>query len=382
MVKLLLYPHPIIPCGISFLCNKYRKEINYPGPEPEKERPPAESFWRPPFLNIREIAAQKDSDDLYLSYDVVIVGSGAGYCFLTYRGSVTAAQLSQAGHRVLVLEKAKYTHPDEYPLTEYKSFKLFYERGGFLGSDDGGIQILAGTSWGGGTTVNWSASLSLPEVARKEWAEKYGLDFYNNPEYQDDIDAVRKRLGMGTSAIKHNIPNSILQEGCKKLNYTVEDIPQNTAGHTHSCGWCTFGCPYGEKQSGLITWIKDAVEHGCHLIQQAFVVSIVHEREKIVGLKVLVEGKYNLFIKAKRIVASCGSINTPALLLRSKINNPNIGKNLKLHPVCIAQGYFPDRDINPHNGSIMTVLSNENANVNGNGYGSRLEVGVVHPGIS
>lgn len=59
---------------------------------------------------------------------------------------MTAATLSKAGYRVLLIEKAKYTHPTEYPLTEFKSFDLLYERGGFLASDDGGMQILAGKS--------------------------------------------------------------------------------------------------------------------------------------------------------------------------------------------------------------------------------------------
>jgi hypothetical protein len=40
-----------------------------------------------------------------------------------------------------------------------------------------------------------------------------------------------------------------------------------------------------------------------------------------------------LSVNAKIVVAAAGSIHTPALLLRSKLTNPMIGKNLTLHPV-------------------------------------------------
>jgi hypothetical protein len=149
------------------------------------------------------------------------------------RGGLTAAILSRAGYRVLLIEKAKYTHPSDYPLTEFQSYNLLYERGGFLATDDGGMQLLAGKSWGGGTTVNWSASLELPQCTRKELADTYGLKYYNTKDYAEDIEFIRKRLGMDTKAISHNIPNQILIDGCKRLKYKVEDIPQNTAGNTH-----------------------------------------------------------------------------------------------------------------------------------------------------
>jgi hypothetical protein len=242
---------------------------------------------------------------------------------------------------------------------------------------------------GGGTTVNWSASLELPQCTRKEWAETFGLKYFNTEQYAEDIEFIRKRLGMDTKAISHNIPNQILIDGCKKLNYKVDDIPQNTAGNTHrfinfncSCGWCGFGCPYGEKQSSMVVWIRDAVESGCHLIQQASVTNVVHSDGKVQGVKVVVEGKYDLFVKAKRVVVSCGAINSPALLLRSNINNVNIGTKLKLHPVNFIFGYFPDKETKQYHGSIMTSLCNQESNVNGDGYGSRLEVPSMHPGLT
>ena len=87
-----------------------------------------------------------------LATDIVIIGSGAG-------GGVVAAELAQAGHKVLVLEKAPYRHHTDLSMNELDSVSNLYERGGALQSENGGIQILAAKAWGGGTFVNWSASL-------------------------------------------------------------------------------------------------------------------------------------------------------------------------------------------------------------------------------
>lgn len=89
-----------------------------------------------------------------------------------------------------------------------------------------------------------------------------------------------------------------------------------------------------------------------------------------------------LFVKAKRVVVSCGSINSPALLLRSKLKNPNIGKNLYLHPVTMAFGLFPDTCVKQYNGSIMTAVSPIVQNVHGNGYGALIEVPIFTPGFA
>lgn len=60
-------------------------------------------------------------------------------------------------------------------------------------------------------------------------------------------------------------------------------------------------------------------------------------------------------LASKSVVVSAGSVNTPAILLRSKIRNPNIGRNLHLHPCTYVTAYF-DEQINPWEGAIMTAV--------------------------
>jgi hypothetical protein len=40
---------------------------------------------------------------------------------------------------------------------------------------------------------------------------------------------------------------------------------------------------------------------------------------------------------------------------------------------------MPGTNVKPHSGAIMTSVSNAVANVNGDGYGARLEVVISHP---
>lgn len=90
--------------------------VRYPGGVPEKARPASDSFWKPSFLNETLFS---NVSRVQVEYDVVVIGSGAG-------GGLVASELSQSGHSVLLLDKADYTHPSDYPLTEKSSFELFF----------------------------------------------------------------------------------------------------------------------------------------------------------------------------------------------------------------------------------------------------------------
>lgn len=39
---------------------------------------------------------------------------------------------------------------------------------------------------------------------------------------------------------------------------------------------------------------------------------------------------------AQAVVLSAGTIHSPAVLMRSGLKNPRIGKNLRLHPVTVS----------------------------------------------
>ncbi|CAG8486211.1 14026_t:CDS:2 [Dentiscutata erythropus] len=348
--------------------DKYFETIGYPGPDPEAN---GEKFTSKinSFPNYEFI--QVPPEGLELQFDVVVIGSGAG-------GGVVSAQLAKAGYNVLVIEKGKYYHQNELSLKQAESLDNLYESNGFLFNEDKTMYILSASTFGGGTTINYSASLKLPHYVRKEWAAQ-GLTYFLSDEFNESIEAVEKRMGVSSDAIIHNENNKILIEGCKKFGYHCGNIPQNTAGYHHQCGWCTFGCKYGEKQGSLMTWLRDARDAGAKFIDNCYVENILIKNRKAVGVKAIVNGNRALIIHSKKVIVSCGAIHSPALLRRSGLKNKNIGKNLYLHPLTMVTGFFPDKEINPYSGSIMTSVSDAVENVDGDNYGAKIETSTFHP---
>ncbi|RRT34275.1 hypothetical protein B296_00059239 [Ensete ventricosum] len=139
--------------------------------------------------------------------DVVIAGSGCG-------GGVAAAVLASSGHKVVVIEKGNYFTAEDYTGLEAPSMDQLYEAGGILSSLDVKMMLMAGSTVGGGSAVNWAACVKTPD--------------------------------------------------------------------------------------------------------------------------------FTLRIEAKATISACGSLLTPPLMVASGLRNPNIGKNLRLHPVLLAWGYFPE----------------------------------------
>ena len=60
------------------------------------------------------------------------------------------------------------------------------------------MSILAGSTLGGGTRVNWQASFKTPDHVRREWAQEHGLSAVTSERYTAALDAVCTRLGVTT----------------------------------------------------------------------------------------------------------------------------------------------------------------------------------------
>ncbi len=72
-------------------------------------------------------------------------------------------------------------------------------------------------------------------------------------------------------------------------------------------------------------------------------------------------------VRARAVIAACGAIHTPALLKRSGLENPNIGKHLKLHPAAAVFGVF-DEELKPWEGVMQALYSDQYRDLH-DGYG-------------
>ncbi|MED6185048.1 long chain fatty acid oxidase [Stylosanthes scabra] len=243
-----------------------------------------------------EVTEDLEQNAYNIKCDVVIVGSGCG-------GGVAAAVLANSGLKVIVLEKGEYFVSEDYSSLEGPSMSELYEAGGIMSSVDAKMMILAGSTVGGGTAINWSASIRTPDPVLKEWSEKYKIPLFGSSNYQSALDT----------------NGAVILTGCKAEKFILEDGKNGLKK---------------KKCRGVIaaaTW-----------------------RSKVTK-------KFR--IESKVSISSCGSLSTPPLLISSGLKNPYIGKNLRLHPVQFAWGYFPEDMTNfsgnNYEGGIITSIHKE-----------------------
>jgi choline dehydrogenase-like flavoprotein len=352
-----------------------------PGEDGQNPNWPAIGYQRPPLPPSPEtmpkpIHPLSVTSPLTLTADAVVVGSGAG-------GGVIAAEMTRAGMDVIILEKGGYYNEPDFTGLEAEMTPALYLRRGMLSTVDLGMVVLAGSALGGGTLVNWSTSLRTPDEVLEEWERQYGFSGAASAQYSEGFDMAEARLGVNTQDSAPNPNNSALQRGCEALGYEWNPIPRNASDCHQRCGACGYGCQFGRKQSTLLTFLHDAGEKGARFIVRCQVDRVLIQAGRVAGIEgwALDEAtgiRQPVVVHAPLVVVAGGSIESPALLLRSGLTNSNIGRHLRLHPVTGMAGVYAE-PIEPWKGSLQTVYSPHFAHLQGN-YGIRLEVMPMHPG--
>lgn len=345
------------------------KVLGYPGPI----SPPPEV---PKTLDVHVPKGEET-----IEADVCIVGSGAG-------GAVVAATLAERDLDVVVLDAAGYFNESDFAQLEFKAYQEMYWRGGPTPTADGNVSLVAGTTLGGGTTINWTNCLRTKPWVREQWASEHGLEGLDGADFDAHLDAVWDRLGVTASCSDLNGPQQRMAEGCESLGWSYRRITRNADPDSYDpeqAAYMGFGDQSGSKRSADRTWLADAQSNGARLIADCRAARVLVEGGRAAGVEAVhgwmdPEGRATpVTVRAPRVVVAAGALESPALLQRSGIGGPAAGDYLRLHPCTAIFGVYGE-DQRAWWGPPQAALVDEFADT-GDGYGFLIETAQYAPGL-
>ena len=270
-------------------------------------------------------------------YDIVIIGSGAG------GGTVAQeiAGLCRDGVRIAVLEKGPKLSEEEYSGREVEMAQALYEDGGGFLTRDGSMTLAMGSAYGGSTVVYTGTSLVAPERVIESWSVP-GLS-------HEEVERRSKKFMdqnnvhlLSEQEINEN--NQLFVMGCRRLGYNAQQFPVNVKGCRGS-SLCNLGCPNLAKQGTHRVQLPQAERSGVEVITRCEVLRLdgqtiaARVHPKHAGAKgeppTWAPGEYR--IRSKIVIVCGGAVNSPALLLRSKLpaSLPLLGHGFTCHPALI-----------------------------------------------
>jgi acyl-CoA reductase-like NAD-dependent aldehyde dehydrogenase/choline dehydrogenase-like flavoprotein len=312
-----------------------------------------------------------DSGELTLEADVVIVGSGAG-------GGVIAGELATAGKRVCVLEMGGYYDESDFLGYELTGYRQLYLNGGPFPTVDGQVGIQAGSSLGGGTVLNWTNCLRTHPWVREEWAREHGLEGLDGSDFDTDLDAVLERIEANDRCSDLNGPHRKLEAACQARGLEFARTVRNTDPGSYdpvTAGYMGFGDQSGSKRSTQKTYLADAAERDAEFVVGCRVERILTEDGRASGVEGTWTGEdgrtARVVVRAPTVVVAGGSVESPALLLRSGIGGPAVGEYLRLHPTSAIFGNYGE-PLDPWWGPPQAGLTHAFADLS-DGYGYLVE---------
>jgi len=261
------------------------------------------------------------------AWDIVIVGSGFG-------GSIPALRLAQAGQRVLVLEQGdRLTARDYRQDWSMRTMDRLFTN--FL-SDDFEVFFRYGRGLGGGSLTYAGACLRAPsEVFAYRDADGYAVwpaavtrrvmdPYFERAERMMQVRQARWDEVPGTGgAFATMMANLGLT--CERSRFPYVDCLQ--------CGFCMVGCIYDRKVTLAHSYIPQAEALGATFLTGARVLRVKPAPGGWSALWIDRAGRAREDT-GRRLLLAAGSLETAAVLLRSKQSGdlpdlpPGVGQNL------------------------------------------------------
>lgn len=288
------------------------------------------------------------------TFDVVVIGSGFG-------GAIAALRASEAGRKVLVLERGRRWAPGQFPRDVTDTDTLLWRhdddpaaRGLFDLRFLSGIATLTAAGVGGGSlvyaSIHYRPRASIFADAR--WPRAFTLDSLE-PYYR------KVETSLGVSVVPPEPPlakRRAFHDANAALGRRVMDTPQAVSwtsvfgGEANAvegrspcrgCAECEFGCNYGAKNTLDFMHLREAEAAGATL-RTGCLVSHVSPGERggwVVHYRDLDGGEARQVLGHKVVVAA-GTLGSNEILLRSR----DVHKTLPKLPARLGHGYSGNGD--------------------------------------
>lgn len=281
--------------------------------------------------------------NLKASYDVVVVGTGAG-------GAVVGKELAEMGLTVAFVEEGFYHSINvRHDLASHAVSELYRNQGMTFAVGNPVIPVLQGKCVGGTTVVNGGTCFRVPSKITDIWIQQLGLEELSQDELQPYFERVEKELNIHDTPFElMSRSNQMFYTALQKEGLHAASLKRNTID-CEGCGMCCYGCTSGAKQSMDVSYIPKAIKAGAVVYTGCQVTNIMHEKNRVTG----VVGYFTdhrgrktnkqLTVHGKWIIVSAGTINTPLLLQKSHVSrSPQLCKNLTIHPATKVYAEFDE----------------------------------------
>lgn len=283
-------------------------------------------------------------DDLELEVDYVVVGSGAG-------GASAAVTLARGGASVAIVEAGAWRDPEHYPSSTYGAMRdLFDDWGALITRGRALWPIVQARTMGGTTVINSAICVRTPGDIFEQWERERGIAAESLSRrcwaHQDEIERELCVEEVPPDARGHS--NRLAMLGAQGVGYDSHWIHRYVKGCVGS-GQCLQGCTKLKKQSTNLNYVPEVLARGGDVVSSAPVARVRFEGRRAVG----VEGRFehpqtkkkgaSFVVLARRaVVVAASATHSPALLQRSGVSSPALGKHFRAHPGTGVFGVYDD----------------------------------------
>ena len=218
-----------------------------------------------------------------------------------------------------------------------------------------GTGILSGSGLGGGSLVYSQVSVRAPG----EVFEQTDRTYYEQVERE--LKVVRLLWDVPEDSRDHwklvSQRDRVFARGLTQLGYTCDALPVALTDCT-DCGWCSFGCRQGAKNSLDHNYLAQAEKDGVVIRTRTRVTELQQRRSGYVVRTLDLRTGETRSIEARRVILAAGAVGTAKLLLRARRAgtlahlSAHTGQHLSLNGDLGLGGIVPDHPTEPYRGKI------------------------------